>query len=93
MKTTKRSPIKAGALKLRLSLDLKAPALIGPPQQYACNAFHYDLYGVHLQTCQSTSEISQVHEWVVHKWIVLLGSVGHRVKIHKITTSTGKERG
>jgi hypothetical protein len=31
--------------------------------------------------------------WVVYKLGVLLGSVGQRVKIHKITSVTGKERG
>ncbi len=35
----------------------------------------------------------QVHECVVYKLDVLLGSVGHIVKIHKITSETGKERG
>ena len=37
--------------------------------------------------------VSQIHEWVVYKLGVLLGSVGHKVKIHKITPVTGKERG
>ena len=36
---------------------------------------------------------SQVYDWVVYKLGVLLGSVGHRVKIHNITSVTGKERG
>ena len=36
---------------------------------------------------------SQVHDWVVCKLGVLLGSVGHKVKIHKITPVTGQERG
>ena len=35
----------------------------------------------------------QVHDWVVYKMGTLLGSVGHRVKIHNITPVTGKERG
>ena len=35
---------------------------------------------------------SQVHDWVVYLLGVILGSVGHRVKIHKITPDTGKER-
>jgi hypothetical protein len=38
------------------------------------------------------SDTSQVHDWVVNRLDVLLGSVGHRVKIHKITPVTGKER-
>jgi hypothetical protein len=36
---------------------------------------------------------SQVHDWVVYKLGGILGSVGHRVKIHKITPATDKERG
>jgi hypothetical protein len=36
---------------------------------------------------------TQVHDWVVYKLGALLGSVGHRVKIHKITPDTGKEQG
>jgi hypothetical protein len=36
---------------------------------------------------------TQVHDWFVYKFSGFLGSVGHRVKIHKITTATGKERG
>ena len=39
------------------------------------------------------STVSQVHDWVVYKLGVLIGSVGHKVKIHKITPATGKERG
>ena len=58
-----------------------------------CNAFAYDPFGDHLQTCQTKSAASQVHDWVVYKLGVLLGSVGHRVKIHKITPATGKEGG
>ncbi len=41
-----------------------------------------------MQTCQVKSAASQVHDWVG-----ILGSVGHKVKIHKITPATGKERG
>ena len=39
------------------------------------------------------SEASQVHEWVVYRLGTLLDSVGHRVKIHKITPATDKEQG
>ncbi len=67
--------------------------LIGPPQQCASNVFRYDSYGDRLQTCQVKSTDSQVHEWSVYRLGALLGSVGHRVKIHKITSVTGKERG
>ena len=58
-----------------------------------CNAFAYDPFGDHLQTCPTKSAASQVHDWVVYKLGALLGSVGHRVKIHNITPATGKERG
>ncbi len=37
--------------------------------------------------------VSQTHDWVVHRLGDTLGSVGHRVKIHKITPVTGKEMG
>jgi hypothetical protein len=69
------------------------PSLIGPSQWCASNAFHYDVYGDHLQTCQVKSVSSQVHDWVVYRLGAILGSVGHKVKIHKITPVTGKERG
>jgi hypothetical protein len=39
------------------------------------------------------SVASQTHDWVVYRLGDILGSVGHRVKIHKITPVTGKERG
>ncbi len=42
---------------------------------------------------QAKSVASQFHDWVVYKMGTLLGSVGHRVKIHKITPANGKERG
>ncbi len=51
------------------------------------------MFGDHLQTCQTKSGTSQVHEWVFYTLGVLLGSVGQKVKIHKITPTTGKERG
>jgi hypothetical protein len=34
-----------------------------------------------------------VHDWVVHRLGGILGSVDHRVKIHKVTRATGKQRG
>ena len=42
---------------------------------------------------QSQQPLRFVHDWVVYKLGALLGSVGHRVKIHNITPGTGKERG
>jgi hypothetical protein len=47
------------------TLGVPIPALIGPSQRCACNAFHYDAFGDHLQTCQVKSAASQVHDWVV----------------------------
>ncbi len=46
-----------------------------------------------MQTCQAKSAATQVHDWGVYRLGGILGSVVHRVKIHKITTATGKERG
>jgi hypothetical protein len=74
-------------------LGVSTPALLGPAQPCACNAFAYDPFGDHLQTCQTKSAASQVHDWVVYKLGSLLGYVGHRVKMHNITPATGKERG
>jgi hypothetical protein len=34
-----------------------------------------------------------VYDWVVYRLVGIFGSVGHRVRIHKITPVTGKERG
>jgi hypothetical protein len=73
------------------SLGVPIPALIGPSQQCVCNAFHLDSYGDHLQTCQSKSAATQVHDWFVYKLSGFLGSVGHRVKIHKITPARVKD--
>ena len=58
-----------------------------------CNPFTYDSFGDHLQTCQVKSAATKVHDWVVYRLGDILGSVGHRVKIHKITPPTDKERG
>ncbi len=74
-------------------LGVPIPDLIGPLRQCPCNGFQIDLFGDHLQTCQSKSVATQVHDWVVYRLGVMLGSVGHRVKIHKITPAQGKERG
>jgi hypothetical protein len=91
--TDDRFPIALWEVWFCSTLGVPIPALIGPPQQCACNSFRYDSYGDHLQTCQVKSAVSQVHEWVVYRLGALLGSVGHRVKIHKFTSVTGKERG
>ena len=83
-----------GAFFLRKKgLGVSTPALSGPVQQCTFNVFSYNTFGGHLQMCQPKSVASQVHDWVVYKMGTILGSVGHRVKIHKITPGTGKERG
>ena len=46
-----------------------------------------------MHTCQVKSAVPQVHDWVVYRLGGILGSVGHKVKIHKIAPATGKERG
>jgi hypothetical protein len=46
-----------------------------------------------LKTCKVKSAASQVHDWVVYHLVGIFDSVGQRVKIHKITPDTGKERG
>ncbi len=72
-----RFPLSLWEVWFCSSLGVTIPALIGPPQQCGCNDFHHDSYGDHLQTCQTKLEDSQVHDWVVYKLGVLLGSVGH----------------
>ena len=88
-----RFPLSLWEVWFCSTLGVPIPALIGPSQRCACNAFHYDAFGDHLQTCQVKSAASQVHDWVVYRVGVILGSVGHKFKIHKITPATGKERG
>jgi hypothetical protein len=88
-----RFPLSLWEVWFCSTLGVPIPTLIGPSQQCDCNAFHYDSFGDHLQTCQITSVVSQVHDWVVYRLGVILSSVDYRVKIHKITPDTGKERG
>ncbi len=72
---------------------MSIPELIVSLRQCPCNSFQIDYFGDHLQTCQSKSVGTQVHDWVVHRLGVIFSSVGHRVKINNITPTTGKERG
>ncbi len=46
-----------------------------------------------MQTWKVKSTASQVHDWVVYHLGGIFGSMTHRIKIHKITPATGKERG
>jgi hypothetical protein len=87
-----RFPLSLWEVWFCSTIGVPIPALIGPPQQCACNSFHSDSFGDHLQTCKVKSAASQVHEWVVYRLGDIFGSVGHRVKIHKITPATDKER-
>jgi hypothetical protein len=88
-----RFPLSLWEVWFYSTLGVPIPELIGPSQWCTCNAFHYDPFGDHLQTCRVKSAYSQVHDWVVYRLGEILGSVGQRVKIHKITPVTGKERG
>jgi hypothetical protein len=88
-----RFPLSLWEVWLCTQLGVPIPDLIGPLRQCPCNAFQIDCFGDHLQTCQVKSAATQVHDWAVYKLSGILGSVGHRVKIHKITPAQGKERG
>jgi hypothetical protein len=88
-----RFPLSLWEVWFCSTLGVPIPALIGPCQRCACNVFDYDVCGDHLQTCQLKSAVPKVHDWVVYRLGGILGSVGHKVKIHKITPATGKERG
>ena len=88
-----RFPLALWEVWFCTQLGVPIPDLIGPLRQCPCNAFQIDCFGDHLQTCQVKSAATQVHDWSVYKLSGILGSVGHRVKIHKITPAQGKERG
>jgi hypothetical protein len=86
-----RFPLSLWEVWFCSTLGVPIPALIGPFQQCACNNFHPDSFGDHLQTCKVKSVVSQVHDWVVYRLGDIFGSVGQRVKIHKITPAAGKK--
>jgi hypothetical protein len=88
-----RFPLSLWEVWFCSTIGVPIPALIEPSQQCVCNKFQLDFFEDHLQTCKVKSVASQVHDWVVYHLVGIFGSVGHRVKIHKITPSTGKERG
>jgi hypothetical protein len=88
-----RFPLSLWEVWFCSTLGVPISALIGPSQQCASNSFHHDSFGDHLQTCKVKSVVSQVYDWVVYRLGGIFGSVGHRVKIHKITSATGKEQG
>jgi hypothetical protein len=88
-----RFPLSLWEVWFCFTLGVPIPTLIGPSHRCACNDFHYDSFGDHFQTCRVKSVVSPTHDWVVYGLSGILGSVGHRVKIHKITPTTDKERG
>jgi hypothetical protein len=88
-----RFPLSLWEVWFCFTLGMPIPALIGPSQRCVCNVFHHNSFGDHLQTCRVKSAASQAHDWVLHRLGGILGSVDHRVKIHKITPATDKERG
>jgi hypothetical protein len=45
------------------------------------------------ETRPNSNHALQAHDRVVYRLGALFGSVGHKVKIHKITPATGQERG
>jgi hypothetical protein len=85
-----RFPLSVWEVLFCSTLGVPIPVLIGPSHRCSCNVFDYDVCGDHLQTCQVKSRVSLVHDWVVYRLGGILGSVGHKVKIHKITPATDK---
>jgi hypothetical protein len=80
-----RFPLSLWEVWFCSTIGAPIPALIEPSQQCAYNSCHHNSFGDHLQTCKVKSTDSQVHDWVVYHVGDIFGSVGHRVKIHKIT--------
>ena len=71
-------------------LGVPTPFLLGPPQQCPYNAFSYDIFGDNLQTCQTKSAASQVHDWVV-----VTSKEGRDAEVHvfrRIPDSHGRMR-
>jgi hypothetical protein len=75
------------------SLGVPIPAFLENLRQCPCRQFSFDPYGDHIQTCQCQSAPLPTHEWIVYRLSLLLRSVGHRFKTHKITPAAGNERG
>ena len=67
--------------------------LIEKSRQCPCRQFNFDPYGDHIQTCPCQSATFPTHEWRVYKLSLLLSSVGHKVKTHRMTPATGNEHG
>ena len=76
-----RFPLSLWEVWFCSTLGVSIPELLRPPQRCACNPFHYDAFGDHLQTSQVKSAVSQVHDWVVYRLGGILGSVGHKNRL------------
>ena len=74
------------------SLGVPIPSLLENPRKCPCRQFSFDHHGDHIQTCQRQSPALPAHEWIVYGLSLLLRSVGHRVKTHRITSAAGNER-
>ena len=55
-----------------------ATSNVVPMTKCPCNAFQIDAFGDHLQTCQTKSAATQVHDWVVYRFGRLLLKVDRR---------------
>ncbi len=75
------------------SLGVPIPVLLENPRQCPCRQFSFDHYGDHIHTCQRQCASLPAHEWIVYRLSLLLCSVGHRVKTHRITPAADNERG
>jgi hypothetical protein len=57
------------------------------------SSISFDHYGDHIQTCHGQYATLPSHEWIVHRFSLLIRSVGQRVKTHRIPPAAGNERG
>jgi hypothetical protein len=81
-----RFPLSLWEVWFYSTLGVSIPKVIGHSQWCVCNVFHYDPFGDRLETYRVKSVASQAHDWMVYRLGDILGSVGHRVKIYKITS-------
>eukprot|EP00001_Collodictyon_triciliatum_P160539 28208_3 len=86
-----RFPLSLWEVWFCSTLGVPIPELLRPAQRCACNAFHYDAFGDHFRLAKLSRRLTG--SLGVYRLGGILGSVGHKVKIHKITPATGKERG
>jgi hypothetical protein len=84
-----RFPIPLWVTWFCQSLGVPIPSLLENPRQCPCRQFSFDHCGDHIQTCQCQSAALPAHEWIVYSLSLLLHSVGHRVKPHRITPAAG----